>query len=202
MKEQQAGTPAIIYIIRHGEKPGKPGDDKEGGPNLSIKGSARASALPTLFLPSKVELSCRLGVPPGTAKGNFLGTYLATELPGSEPRFRTPDYLFATKESSASNRPLETISPLSAALGLPLNDHYSNDHYKELADELKTNPVYIGKIILICWHHGNIPELAKELGVPSPHKPWPAKVFDCLWEITCDGPNKGSQEHRQPQALQ
>jgi hypothetical protein len=36
---------------QRGEKPGASGDDKGGGPHLSIRGSARAAALPSLFIP-------------------------------------------------------------------------------------------------------------------------------------------------------
>jgi hypothetical protein len=43
--------PATVYLIRHGEKLGDPGSDKDGGPYLSTLGSARAAALPSLFMP-------------------------------------------------------------------------------------------------------------------------------------------------------
>jgi hypothetical protein len=38
-------------------------------------------------------------------------------------------------------------------------------------------------IVLICWHHGKIPDLAKALGVFNPPK-WDGKVFDRVWQIT------------------
>jgi len=44
--QQAAKPPAQILIIRHGEKPGKPGVDGEAdGPDLSRKGYERAVAL-------------------------------------------------------------------------------------------------------------------------------------------------------------
>ena len=43
--------PSLVMIIRHGEKPGNPADDTNGGTHLSILGSARAAALPSLFTP-------------------------------------------------------------------------------------------------------------------------------------------------------
>ncbi len=42
---------------------------------------------------------------------------------------------------------------------------------------------YPGEIVLICWHHGNIPAVAKALGVLKPTK-WDGKVFDRVWQIT------------------
>ena len=38
-------------IIRHGEKPGDPANDDDGGPHLATLGSGRAAALPYLFTP-------------------------------------------------------------------------------------------------------------------------------------------------------
>lgn len=42
---------------------------------------------------------------------------------------------------------------------------------------------FAGKIVLICWHHANIPDVAKALGVSKPPK-WDGKVFDRVWKIT------------------
>ena len=41
---------------------------------------------------------------------------------------------------------------------------------ERLAKELH-EPRYAGKTILVCWHHGNLPELAGKLGVKEP-KNW------------------------------
>jgi hypothetical protein len=38
-------------------------------------------------------------------------------------------------------------------------------------------------VVLICWHHGNIPNLAIALGIPKP-PPWPGSVFDRVWQLT------------------
>src|SRR6476619_5993310 len=46
------GLPSKVMIIRHGEKLGDPVSDDDGGKHLSLQGSARAAALPSLFLPS------------------------------------------------------------------------------------------------------------------------------------------------------
>jgi hypothetical protein len=51
-------APGQVFIIRHGEKLGDPKKDDDGGRHLSIKGSARAAALPGLFVAAQPQLSC------------------------------------------------------------------------------------------------------------------------------------------------
>ena len=109
----------------------------------------------------------------------FTAKYSANQL---KPRFTTPDVLFATKASGSSNRPVETITPLSAALNLPYDASCSDDEYATLATEIKSNSDYTDKIVLICWHHGNIPALAEQFGITQPPT-WDATVFDRVWEI-------------------
>src|SRR5262245_44923720 len=173
-----ASRPSQILIIRHGEKLGDSSDDQVGGPDLSIAGFARAVALPALFVPQNQELSCNL-----VQNAGFTGTYIKIGAQGSPPRFSTPDFLFATQASQNSNRPIETITPLSVALGLSYNDSYADSDYKNLATAVLTDSKYGNKVILICWHHGKIPKLAKALGVSSPPD-WPDPVFDRVWKIT------------------
>jgi len=43
--------PSQVMIIRHGEKLGDSSSDKDGGPDLSTRGSARATALPSFLRP-------------------------------------------------------------------------------------------------------------------------------------------------------
>jgi hypothetical protein len=46
------------------------------------------------------------------------------------------------------------------------------------------DPQYAGKVVLIAWHHGKIPELARALGAIDAPDKWNAKVFDRVWELT------------------
>jgi hypothetical protein len=173
-----ATKPSQILIVRHGEKLGNSSNDDVGGPHLSIAGSVRAVALPELFAPQSPALSCNL-----VRTTHFSGTYVSIDSQGPQPRFSTPAFLYAAKASNNSNRPVETITPLSVALQMSVNDSYKKSDYGGLATDLLTGSRYSGKVILICWHHGMIPNLAKALGVANPPS-WPGAVFDRVWKIT------------------
>jgi len=110
-----------------------------------------------------------------------------------------PDFIFATKKSAHSNRPVETVTPLAQALNLDVNARFENDDYAKLAAELLTNPRYAGKTVLVCWHHGTIPELSKKLKVEDVPDHWKDSVFDRVWVITYkDG--RGDAEEAAPGA--
>jgi hypothetical protein len=174
------GGPSQVMIIRHGEKLGDSSSDKDGGPNLSKRGSARATALPQLFAPAQPPYGCALSIGQGQ---NFTGAYTSVQIQGTTPRFPTPDFLFATQASKSSNRPVETITPVSAALNLPYDDNHADGDYAKVANDILTNSKYMGKVVLVCWHHGNIPNLATSLGVTNPPA-WPGSVFDRVWVIS------------------
>lgn len=102
-------------------------------------------------------------------------------------RFETPDFLFATKASPSSNRPVETITPLASALHLPIDARFAEDECAHLAKELLSHSRYSGKTVLICWHHGTIPKLAARLGVANSPSTWPDTQFDRIWLIQYPG---------------
>ncbi len=192
--------PSVVMIIRHGEKPGDPANEN-GGPHLSILGSARAAALPSLFTPDPTQspavspqLVCDLTA--GT-ESEFSGVYSNSTIQVGESRFPTPKFLFATAPTNSSSRPVETITPTAQALqffnndpGLTINDSYTNDSdgINALTSQILQNPnTYAGQVVLICWHHGTIPQLTEVFGVPSSQLPWskwPSTVFDLVFYIT------------------
>jgi len=173
--------PNQVLIVRHGEKLGDPKKNNDGGRHLSIQGSARAAALPSLFIPALPELSCKLD----HTGMEFIGLYRSIPLKGKAARFPTPNFIFATERSKDSKRPIETVSPLATALNLPINDEYGDNpaEIKTMTDAILTELAFAGKIVLVCWHHGTIPDVAKALGVSKPPK-WDGKVFDRVWQIT------------------
>jgi hypothetical protein len=93
-----------------------------------------------------------------------------------------PDFLFATHVSKHSNRPVETIKPLSQVLGLPISSEVDDKDYATLAGELLSGK-YAGKVVLVAWHHGSLPGFARALGATPPYDPWPETQFDRVWRI-------------------
>jgi hypothetical protein len=55
---------------------------------------------------------------------------------GSRSDLPVPEVLFATHASQHSNRPVETITPLAAALNLPIDSTTTDENYAALAKEL------------------------------------------------------------------
>ena len=162
--------PNEILIIRHGEKLGDPKKDDDGGRNLSIRGSARAVALPSLFSHAMPQLSCKFHA----HGGGVVGEYRQIPLKGTAPRFPTPNHIFATEPSKHSKRPLETVLPLATALNLPIHDNVKDEDpgIKKMVSAVLNE--FPGQVVLICWHHGRIPEIAKALGIAKPPK-WDGK---------------------------
>jgi hypothetical protein len=204
-----AKYPSLVMVIRHGEKPGDPANDDDGGPSLSVLGSARAAALPSLFTPdptttpvgSLQQLTCDLTV--GATGSQFSGAYSSSEISAGQSRFQTPQFLFATQQtppskknpSGGSNRPVETITPLAQALcffqnqTITINDSFANSNsgILGLTSAILNNPgTYAGQVMLICWHHGSIPQLVQSFGVPETQFPnWPSStVFDLVLCVT------------------
>jgi hypothetical protein len=97
--------------------------------------------------------------------------------------------LCATQLSKNSNRPVETLTPTGQALGLKIHAKYSDKDYAKLATDVLQG--HAGEVVLICWHHGKIPDLALALGVPQQQisqalkggSKWPGTVFDWIWSV-------------------
>jgi phosphohistidine phosphatase SixA len=98
--------------------------------------------------------------------------------------FVKPDFLIATKKSKGSNRPVETITPLSKAIHEEIESNFKDEEFEQAAHEVLTDSKFDGKVVLIAWHHGKIPELAKALGVKDCPDKWNSAVFDRVWQIT------------------
>ena len=129
---------------------------EENSPDLTATGFKRAEALPSLFV----------------------------QMPGSPaPRLPKPDAIFATARSKSSNRPVETVTPLAQFLKLPLHHDFDEHATGPLAAELLSGK-YAGKVVLVCWHHGQIPALAAALGVTDAPPAWDAQVFNQIWKLT------------------
>ncbi len=172
--------PRLVQIIRHGEKA-----NDENDIHLNSRGAARAAALPSLFV-----------IPP--------------TFPTKPAPFATPDFLYATKATKHSNRPVETITPLARALGdMKIHDKHKDDDYQAVVDAIFGDENHVGKTVLISWHHGKIPELAlavahkakngDKLKNQIPNR-WEGAVFDRVWQFTF-ADNGNATFANQPQQL-
>jgi len=107
-----------------------------------------------------------------------------------------PEYLIAAKDSKSSVRPRLTIEPLSQALHERIHQRYANMQFAGLASELQTK--HHARVILIAWHHGEIPNLVQALGVDPttifPAPKWPADVFGWVVVIHYDRSGKPDRE--------
>lgn len=99
-----------------------------------------------------------------------------------------PDYLFAAADSKESHRSRLTLEPTSKALGLMIDSRFKNKKFQELAKEIQSKPH--GKVILIAWHHGEIPALLQALGATPKavflKGKWPEAVFGWLVQLRYD----------------
>ncbi len=118
------------------------------------------------------------------------GLQRAKELaPYIQAKFGTPAFLFAAAPSPHSNRPVQTIEPLAKATGIAIDDSIPGRRYDELADRLLTEPRYLRKLAVVCWHHEKIPALARALEARQGDypDPWADDVFNLILKFDFDG---------------
>jgi hypothetical protein len=99
-----------------------------------------------------------------------------------------PAVVLAAKDSKQSHRPRLTVEPFAKAAKLPIDTRFGNNQSTELAADLRAN--HQGKVILICWRHGNIPALLRALGAKPkdllPGGKWPGSVYDWIILLSYD----------------
>ena len=100
------------------------------------------------------------------------------------PKIVKPDFIFASTSTRHSERPYQTIRPTADKLKLDVITKYADKATKKIVKELRKKK-FKGKTILICWHHGQMPKLIRELGQRSPYPRWPDGLFDRI--INIDG---------------
>lgn len=171
-----------IMVIRHAEQPADPGPptgvdvtSAADAESLIVQGWQRAGALASLFAPSF---------------GPLQNTGLAT------PRFA---FTSAVKHYSDSQRPMETLIPLCAKLGLMMNAAHAKDDYATMvpAAQACAGPV------IICWQHQDIPAIANQILGNSTTAPqtWPGTRFDVVWVFDWNAAQNAYSFSQVPQCL-
>jgi hypothetical protein len=163
-----------VIVIRHAEKPtARPRRDgvrEDGTPDkesLTVRGWQHAGSLAAVFAGD--------------------GAY------PPEARLNRPDHIFAAgigkkrvkaggktvTVGSHSRRPLETVTPMAARLGLaPVTDHTKGEEAALVADALSRPGT-----VLICWQHEDIPKIGALIAgeaVAVPRR-WPKDRYDLIW---------------------
>ena len=120
---------------------------------------------------------------------------------------REPSVVFAATDSKKSHRPRLTVEPFAKAANLKIDTRFGSDHSAELATTLRTTEQ--GKVVLVCWRHGVIPDLLKALGAKPkkflPEGKWPDAVYDWVILLSYDqdgrlipGSSRQINEHLMP----
>jgi hypothetical protein len=132
----------------------KPPGDEEGI-ELSPRGWDRSKALPSFFH-NRAEIK----------------------------PYGLPVALFAmgAKDTDHSVRAIETLKYLSSDLNLTINKQYTKKMGKELANRIMNDRTLDGKLVVICWNHDYIDDVAEALGVEAAPK-YPGSVFDRAWLV-------------------
>ena len=165
--------------------------------NPALDDSNETAAPRTMAMAPRASFSCamptnpttptiRIYRPPGSSRAEKLANYIPQT-------FGKPDFIIATARSKHSDRPAETVSPLAKALGVRVQHDIKDKDFEELVDELFSNPDYLGKIVVVCWHHGTLPDIAAMLGAPAGTypDPWPDETFNVILDFRYD-PGSGN----------
>lgn len=95
----------------------------------------------------------------------------------------TPGCIYASKGDTVSMRPLQTVQPLAAKLGLTINTKYDAENAESaMGKELAK----LTGVTLVCLEHTAIVGVCKALGTLNPKTPksWPDANFWTAWVFT------------------
>lgn len=107
-------------------------------------------------------------------------------------RYGTPAAIYAAapKNEDSSIRSIQTVTPLARALRIDINADFTRGQTHKLARAIMEEPAYEGRMVLICWQHGNIPNVIRYLAeynnsgqavLNSLPYEWPDEAFDRVW---------------------
>jgi hypothetical protein len=104
-------------------------------------------------------------------------------------RFGLPDMIFAASPTGASVRAYLTMRPLSDSISVRIDGSYKARDFGALAYKLLADPACVGKTIVVCWTHTELPALASSLHAPLADFPeqWDDTVFDLIFQLVYKG---------------
>jgi hypothetical protein len=96
-------------------------------------------------------------------------------------------YAMAPSKADGTMRPIETVTPLAQQLGLTIQENYTKNDLQPVVSEIMNDPQYDGRMVVVCWEHTVIPQLAQTFGLTNGPTMWPDNVFDIAWVLHFDG---------------
>lgn len=85
-------------------------------------------------------------------------------------------------KKKGSIRSIQTLQPISQALGLKIQTPFTRDEVADLVHTLAESPELEGQVVLVAWQHETLAAIANQLGANAPAK-WGGKVFDRYWVL-------------------
>lgn len=128
------------------------------GNELSARGWERAKALPKFFT-DRSEVNV-YGLP--------VALYAMASLDGS------------------SVRAIQTLKYVSQETGVAINSNYARDEVSQLVNEIRSSASFDGKLVVICWEHKVLSEIAQAFGV-NPTPIYDSQRFDRAWRLVPNG---------------
>lgn len=118
-----------------------------------------------------------------SCKGQYRALKLADVLTKQigKPDFTYVPTIGTGKAATTSARMFQTVSPFAIKHNLIVNSSFKETKVSAAAADVLTRR----GLVLMVWEHGNIPPLAKALGVPAAQVPskWKGHDFDSIWTI-------------------
>jgi hypothetical protein len=171
-----AAVPSRVFAIPYQVVIIRHGEKPASGNHLDAEGIRRAKGLPEFFSNS-IEVN-------GYGEAKIAGLYA-----------------MAPQNKKGTFRPIETVTPTSIQLNLPINEEFQKDDLDKLVKQVMKNPEYDGKTVVICWEHTFIPKLAKAFGMKSPPDWNGNDIFDRAWILKFNSHGKIQYFHDIPERV-
>jgi len=142
------------------------GEKPENGGQLNAQGFKRADALVKFFKSEPAVL--RYGMPIAI-------------------------YAVGPKNDDSSVRSIQTVTPLARALNIQIDSRFTRGQTHKIVADIMENPAYEGRMVLICWQHNNLVEIAVNLAEYNNSTQaaiplmWPDETFDRVWILNLSG---------------
>jgi hypothetical protein len=168
-----------IMVIRHAEKPGV--YDKETYAGIDLYGAADAGSLVTLgwqragALAALFDPFYSVVAPDSLASPQFLFA--------ADPSEKSASDAAPNSDNEPSQRPYQTILPLSLKLHLSIDAKHKKKDYATMVEKALAR----SGAVLVAWQHQDIPSIGNEIlsqtgtkGIPMPQN-WPGARYDLVW---------------------